>query len=170
MRRCSRSSREHKSCQLTDISVWMKGDNFQMIHELAPPFTGSKISRPAIWITQEVTHKVHLNSVQAWQGWCKYEDNFISSHWLNSTTSRYDNGILGFGIAMRLSLLKTAVTPFRDHDHESRCPFCTEPNPSMKHIMRQCRNHGQMLLMERYNRIRSGVSKAIREDRPDVTV
>jgi hypothetical protein len=98
------------------------------------------------------------NNTVASQGWYEYEDNTISNHWLNWATSRYDDEILRYGIAMRLNLLKTPATQYRDHGYESRCPFCPEPSPDMK------------LIMKRHNRIGSAVLKGIKEGRAHVEV
>jgi hypothetical protein len=168
-------TRAYKACQLTDIRVWIEEDGgVQLMHDLATPFRECKITRPAMWITQDVMRKTHLlsfkNSVQTSQGWWEYEDNTVSNHWLNWTTSRYDDEMLRHGIEMRLGMLKTPANQFRDHGRESRCPFGGEPNPNLKHIMTKCQHHGATLIMERHNRIGSAVLKGIKEGRPNVEV
>jgi hypothetical protein len=96
-----------RACQELGLSIWMSDTSPRLKHkDLGIDFVSSKISRPAMWITQEVVRKLALNSfkscIQCSKGWREVENSPSSNHWLNWATSRYDDGLLRFAVGARL--------------------------------------------------------------------
>jgi hypothetical protein len=57
--------RAFKACRITDIGVWVETYGcMQLVPKLAMPFRVCKISRPAMWATQEVMKMVSLVSLK----------------------------------------------------------------------------------------------------------
>jgi hypothetical protein len=77
-----------KATQELGLSVWMNDVIPCLRHvKLGKDFTSSKITRPAMWITQEVVGKLAFhsfhNAAQCSVAWKEFENNPTANHWLN---------------------------------------------------------------------------------------
>jgi hypothetical protein len=113
------------------LSIWMNDVTPCLRHvKLGKDFTSSKITRPAMWITQEVVRKLAFhsfhNAAQCSVAWKEFENNPTANHWLNWATSRYDDSLLKFAIGARLYTLRTPAVNRRDYPETADipCPMC----------------------------------------------
>jgi hypothetical protein len=101
-----------KASQELGLAIWMNGATPCLRHKgFGIDFTSSKISRPAMWITQEVVrrtayHSFH-NCAVCSPSWKEFQKNPSANHWLNWATSRCDDALLCFAIGARLYTLNT---------------------------------------------------------------
>jgi hypothetical protein len=101
--------------QESDISVFIRNGKAQLHDDtVVEPFSISKFSRPAMWITQSVMRKNHwdsfANKVMASHGWRELHDNPASNHFLKWEISHYDDQVLQFVVEIRLNALKAPAT------------------------------------------------------------
>jgi hypothetical protein len=168
-----------RACQELGLSIWMRDTSPRLKHkDLGIDFTSSKISRPAMWITQEVVRKLALNSfkscIQCSKGWREIENSPSSNHWLNWATSRYDDALLGFAIGARLYTINTPGRLKKIHPDtwcDIKCQLCgLETNPDLFHILSECQHGGPATMLDRHNRVAYAVRKAIEIGNPKVKI
>jgi hypothetical protein len=168
-----------RACQKLGLAIWMSDTSPQLKHkDLGIDFAASKISRPAMWITQEVIRKLALNSfktcIQCSRGWREIENSPSSNHWLNWATSRYDDALLRFAVGGRLYAINTPGRLKKIHPDsvcDMMCPMCGKVNnPDLYHILSECKHGGPATMLDRHNRVACAVRKAIEIGNPKVKI
>jgi hypothetical protein len=158
-----------KAMQELGLSIWMNDVTPCLRHvKLNVDFSKSKITRPAMWITQEVVRKLAFfsfhNAAQSSVGSKEFENKPTANHFLNWATSRYDDSLLKFAVGARLYTLRTPAVNRRDFPDtgDIPCPMCSEKmNPDLHHILSECKHGGPATMIDRHNRVACAVRKAI---------
>jgi hypothetical protein len=168
-----------KATQELGLAIWMNGTTPCLRHkEFGIDFTSSKISRPAMWITQEVVrrtayHSFH-NCAVCSPAWKEFQNNPSANHWLNWATSRYDDALLRFAIGARLYTLNTPARNKSTHPDTAPdipCPMCGQKlNPNLHHILCECKHGGPATMLDRHNRVACAVRKAIEIGNPHAKI
>jgi hypothetical protein len=167
-----------KARQELGLSIWMNDVTPCLRHkELGVDFTSSKISGPAMWITQEVVRKLAFhsfhNAAQCSPAWKEFDHNPTANHWRNWATSRYDDALLKFAIGARLY---TLITPTRNKTLHTdapdiTCPLCgRKMNPDLHHILSECEHGGTATMLDGHNRVACAVRKAIEIGNPQAKI
>jgi hypothetical protein len=168
-----------KASQELGLAIWMNGSTPCLRHQgFGIDFTSSKISRPAMWITQEVVRRAEFhsfhNSAEWSLAWKEFQNNPSANHWLNWATSRYDDAFLRFAIGARLYTLNTPARNKLTHPDTAPdipCPMCGQKlNPNLHHILCECKHGGTATMLDRHNRVACAVRKAIEIGNPHVRI
>jgi hypothetical protein len=106
-----------------------------LMHPVAESFAESKISRPAMWITQSVRRVMDRNSFKnrctISNALAALEDNSFSNHMFAWATSRYEDRLHRFTLKARLDALPypQKINYWSVANAQSRCPFCGKMGP-----------------------------------------
>jgi ribonuclease HI len=168
-----------KATQELGLSIWMNDCTPCLRHKgFAVDFTSSKISRPAMWITQEIVRRTAWHSFQnaakCAPNWKELQNNPSANHFMNWATSRYDDALLRFAIGARLYTLNTPNRNKLLHPETAPdipCPMCGKcNNPNLHHILSECMHGGPATMLDRHNRVACAVRKAIEIGNPNAKV
>jgi hypothetical protein len=161
--------RAFQAHQEDDISLWVEKGQVHLTHPIAEPFAESKLSRPAMWITQSVRRMMHKENFKhrcaISNAFAALEDNSFSNHMFAWATSRYEDRLIRFTLKARLDALPSPqkINFWSKGKAQSRCPFCGEIGATLKHILCSCDKRGKnSLVMKRHNRVGCIVGQAAR--------
>jgi hypothetical protein len=161
------------------LAIWMNDCTPCLRHKgFGIDFASSKISRPAMWITQEVVRRTAFHSFHncalCCPAWKEFQNNPSANHWLNLATSRYDDASLRFAIGARLCTLNTPARNKLLHPDSAPdipCPMCEKvKDPNLHHILSECLHGGPATMLDRHNRVACAVRKAIEIGNPHVKI
>jgi hypothetical protein len=105
-------------------------DEQYLTRGIAEPFDESKISKPAMWITQAVRRPLYRKRLRARQviatAFAALEDNAVSNHMFARAISRYEDRMIRFALKARLDALTSPqkINYRNKGKAQSRCPFC----------------------------------------------
>jgi hypothetical protein len=152
-----RAFRAHQEDQM---SFWVYNSEQFLTHGIAESFKESKISKPAMWITQAVRRHLYCKRLGDRKviasAFAALEDNSVSNHMFSWATSRYEDRMIRFTLKARLDALPSAqkIKYWNKGKTQSRCPFCGMIGASTRHIQCLCDKRGtNSLVTKRHDRV-----------------
>jgi hypothetical protein len=146
-----------------------RGEDGQMhiTYPIAESFAGSKISRPAMWITKSVRRVISRENVKnrcvISNSFADLGDNPFSNHMFARATSRYEDHLLRLTLKARSDALPSPhrINFWSNGKAHSRCPFCGEIGAALKHTQCAWNKRGKdSSIMKRHNRVGCIVGQA----------
>jgi hypothetical protein len=141
-----------------------------LTHPVAEAFVESKISKPAMWITQSVRLVLYRQRVREFKvisgAFPAPKDNPISNCMFSWATSRYEERLIRFTLNARLDALASPqkINFWNHGTTKSRCPFCAEIGATTRHIQCNCNVRGKdSLVMKEHNRVGCVIAEAAKK-------
>jgi hypothetical protein len=131
--------RAFKAHQEDHISFWVHNLEQFLTNGITEPFNQSKISKPAMWITQSVRRPLYRKNFRdrhvILSALTALEDNAVSNHMLSWATSGYEDRMIRFTLKARLETLHSPqkINSWTRGKSPSRCPFCGMFGASARH-------------------------------------
>jgi hypothetical protein len=148
--------RTFKAHQEDQIWFWVNNGQQHLTHGIAEPFEQSKISKPAMWITQCVRRPLYRKRFRDRQviasALVALENNAVSNHMFAWATSRYEDRMIRFTLKARLSPQKTNY--WNKGTTQSCCQFCGLIGDRARHLQCICDKRGtNSLVTQRHDRV-----------------
>jgi hypothetical protein len=146
-------ARALKAHQEDQISFLVHNGQQHLTHGIAEPFEQSKISKPAMWITQSVRRPLDRKRFRDRQvissAFSALEGNADSNHMFAWATSRYEDRVVRFTLKARLDALPSPqkINYWNRGTTPSRCPFCGLIGASTSHSQCMCDKRGTSSLV-----------------------